>query len=153
MILAAKKILIVIEFARNADFVASGAKLRRAHERLEEGLLVKLRLSLDQLPVDVLEDAVGAVSERIMNRLVNRVVRIAPSAVDVRDRMAGRASDARLRRRIMHIIEMRIIKSAAEKRYDVMATGAPARRFHVAVAFDSDLPGLTDAEEVRFIVE
>ena len=96
MVLAAEEILVVVQVAGNADLVAGRTKLRRAHERFQEGLLVKLRLALDQLLVEVLEKAVGAVGKRIMNRFVNRVVGVALGAVDVRDGVAGRAGDARL---------------------------------------------------------
>ena len=153
MVLAAEEILVVVQVAGNADLVAGGAILRRAHERFQEGLLVKLRLALDQLLVEVLEKTVGAIGKRIVDRLVNRVVGVAPGAVDVRDGMARRAGDAGLRRGVIYVIIIGIVKRAAEERHDIMATGAPARGLHVAVAFERNLPGLAHAEQVRFVVE
>ena len=88
VILAAQEFLVLVQVRRNADLVAGRAKIRRAHERLQEGFLVELRLRLDQLLVEVLQEAICAVSKRIMDRLVNRVVRVAARAVDVGDGMA-----------------------------------------------------------------
>ena len=81
-----------------------------------------------------------------MDRLIDCVIRIAARAVDVGDRVAGGAGDAGLGRRMVHIIEFRIVKSAAEKRHDIVATGAPARGFYVAVALERHLAGFAHAE-------
>ena len=134
MILAAQEFLILVQLLREADFVTGGAKFRRAHDGLEKGFLVELRLALDQLLVDVLQEAVRAVSEWIVDRLINRVVGIALGAVDVRDGMARRAGDARLGRGMIHIVEVWIVKRAAEERNDIVATRTPARGFDVAIA-------------------
>ena len=75
---------------------------------------MELRLRFHQLLVEILEHPIRAVGERVVDRLVDGVVGIAHRAVDVRDGVAGRAGDARLRRRMIHVVEVRIIKRAAE---------------------------------------
>ena len=96
MVLTTKKLLIMVQLPGDADLVAGRAKLGRAHEWFEKGFLVKLGLALDQLLIDVLQQAIRAVGERIMDWFVNGIIRIAFGAVDVRDRVAGRAGDPRL---------------------------------------------------------
>src|SRR5438128_12627625 len=97
MVLPAQEFLILVQLLRDTDIVASRAELRRPQEWFEEGLLVKFGLRFDQLLVDVLQHAVGAVGKGIMDRLVDGVVRVALRAVDMGDRVTGRARDARLR--------------------------------------------------------
>ena len=46
-----------------------------------------------------------------------------------------------------------IVKRAAEKRHHVMAAGAPAGGFHVAIALQRHLPRLAHAEQIRLVVE
>ncbi len=96
MILPAQKLFIMIQLAGNAHLVTGRAILGRAHERFEKSFLVKLRFRLDQLLIEVLQHRVRAISEWIMDRFVNRIIRVPPGAVDVRDRVARRAGDARL---------------------------------------------------------
>ncbi len=72
-------------------------------------LLVKLRLALDQLLVDVLEKAVAAEGERVVNRFINRIVRVSAGAVDVGDGVTSCASDAGLRRRVVDVVVVRIV--------------------------------------------
>src|SRR5205823_998073 len=110
---------------RNADFVASGTKFRGAHERLKKRLLVKFWLRLDQLLIDVLQDAVGAVGERIMDRLVDRVVGISDGAVDVRDGVARGAGNAGLGGRMFYVIVIGVVKSPAEEGHHIVTTRAP----------------------------
>ena len=93
MVLAAQEFFVVVQLPRNAHFVASRAKLRAPHEGFQEGLLVKLRLGLHQLLVDVLQQPVGAVGKRVMDRLVDRVVGVSFRAVDVCDGVARGARD------------------------------------------------------------
>jgi len=122
-------------------------------EGFQKGFLVKLRLGLDQRPVDIAEDGVGPVSEGIHDRLFDGVISIAPCAVDVGDRMTGHAGDSCLRSLVVDIVELRIIKSAAEERHDIVAAGAPSRRPNIAIAFERNLPRLSHAEQVGWIVE
>ena len=96
MVLPAKKVLIMVQFPGDAHLVAGRAKLGGAHKWFEKGFLVKLGLALDQLLIDVLQQAVRAVGERVMDRLVNGIIGIAFGAVNVRDRVASRAGDAGL---------------------------------------------------------
>jgi hypothetical protein len=56
MILTPKKILVMVQLIRQVHFVTRRAKLRRFVEVLEERFLMKLRLRLDQLIVDELEN-------------------------------------------------------------------------------------------------
>src|SRR6266567_1773690 len=98
MILAAEKVLVPGQFDRQADLVASGAELRLFVQRLQESLFVELRFGLDQLLVDKLQDAIAAVSERIMDRLINGVIAIAARAVDVRHRVTTGAGESGLGR-------------------------------------------------------
>ena len=153
MILAAQEFLILVQLLWNADLVAGGTKIRRAQKRFQECLFVELRLRLHQLLVEVLQEAVCAVGERIVGRLVDGVVRIAARAVDVRDGMARRAGDAGLRRGIMHVVEVRIVERAAEERHHVVAAGAPARGLYVAIALERHLPRLAHTEQIRLVVE
>src|SRR3954470_23621178 len=96
---------------------------------------MELRFRLYQLLVDILKQLVGAVSEGIMNRLINRVIGIALRAVHVRDRMARGAGNSSLRRGMPDIIEVWIIKSAAKERHHIMTTGAPSRGLHTPIPF------------------
>src|SRR5204862_5277253 len=50
-------------------------------------------------------------------------------------------------------IEVRIVERAAEKWDHVMAAGAPARGFDIAISFEGDFARLTHAEQVRLVVE
>ena len=114
---------------------------------------MKLGFGFDQLLIDVLEQAIGAVGKRIMNRFINCIVRIAASAVDVSDGMARGAGDASLRRWMFLEVVIRIIEGATEERHDVVAARAPARGSYIAVAFQGYFAGLAHAEKVSLVVE
>src|SRR5204863_7892896 len=88
-----------------------------------------------------------------MDRLIDRVVRIAARAVDMRDRVTRRACDAGLRGRMFLEIEVRVVERATEKRHHVMATSAPTRSFYVVVPLERNLARLTHSEEVRLVVK
>src|SRR5262245_22606950 len=96
MILAAKKFLIFVKLAWKAHLVAGGTKLGGFVQRLQKSLFVKFRFRFDQLLIDELQHAIGAVSERIMDRLFNGVIGITARGVDVDDRMASGAGDSSL---------------------------------------------------------
>ena len=153
VILTAQEFFVVIQILRDADLVAGGAKLGLFVQRLEKRLLVKVRLGLDQLLVQVLKKRVRAEGKRIVNRLFDGVVGIAPCAVHMSDGMAGGAGDARLGRRMIHVVKFGVIESSAEKGHDIMATGAPAGRLDVAIALERNLAGLTNTEQVGLVVE
>src|SRR5438477_8243456 len=96
MILAAQEVFVLRQLDGNTDLVARGAKLRALVQRFQEGLLVEIGLRLDERLVDELKHAVGAESEWIMDRLIDRIVCIAARAVDMIDCVAGGTGDARL---------------------------------------------------------
>src|SRR2546423_4462335 len=96
MILSAQEVLILGQLNGNTDLVTSGAKLRALVQRFEESLFVEVRLGLHQRLVDELEHAVRTEREGIMDWFVDGVVSVATRAVDVIDRMASGAGDARL---------------------------------------------------------
>jgi hypothetical protein len=50
-------------------------------------------------------------------------------------------------------IEVRVVKSAAEKGNHIVAPGTPAGGFDVAVAFHGNLARLLYAEQVGFVIE
>src|ERR1041385_8462693 len=133
--------------------MAGRAKLRRPHKGLEEGFFVKLGLGLDQLLIEVLEDGICAVGKRVMDWFIDGVIRVAFGAVDMGDRVARGAGNAGLGGGMVYVINIRVVKSSAEEGHDVVAAGAPARGFDVAVAFERDATRFPHAEEVRFIVE
>ena len=85
MVLPAEEILVVVQGVGDAHLVAGRAERRILDDRLEERLLVHLGLRLDQRVVDPLQDGVVAGGERVVLRLLDRVVRISARAVDVRD--------------------------------------------------------------------
>lgn|SRR6266850_1781702 len=153
MILASEKVFILGQFDRQADLMAGGAELRAFVQRLEECLFVEIGFAFDKLLIDELKEAIGAESEWIMNRLVNGVIGVAAGAVDVVDGMAGGAGNSRLGSGMFFQLEIRIIKSAAEKRDDIMAAGAPARSFHIPIALEGHLPGFAHAEQISFVIE
>src|ERR1051325_5609453 len=153
MILAAQEFLIVIEFVWDADFVAGGAGIGGLVQRLQKSLFVELRLGLDHRFVEEGEEFVRAEGEWVMDRLFDGVIGVAARAVDVRDRVARGASDPGLRGGMIHVVEIRIVESATEKRNDIVTTGAPAGGFDVAIALEGDLARFANAEEIRLVVE
>ena len=133
VVLAAQELLVVGHLLGQVHFVAGRTELGRLVERLEKRLLVERRLGFHQRVVDELQNRVVAVGERIMQRLFHHVIAVAPRAVDMRDGVTGRAGDARLTRRVVHQVVVRIVELAAEERHRVVATGTPPRRLDVAV--------------------
>src|SRR5262245_41047074 len=109
VVLAAEELFVFVQLKRQADFVAGGAKLRAFVQWLEKRLLVKVRLGLHQLLVDVAEQLVGAECKRVVDRLIDRVVSIAASAVHVRNGVARSASDAGLRSGMFFEIKIRVV--------------------------------------------
>ena len=95
VVLAAQP-LVPVELLRQMNLVATAAEFRGLVQRLEESLLVKLRLGLDQLPVDPSQGRVVAAGERVVDRLLDGVVGVAAPAVEVGDGVAGGAGDPRL---------------------------------------------------------
>src|SRR5262249_13870885 len=151
MILPTQELLIVIHGKGNADFVASGAKLSRAMERFKEGLPVKIRLGFHELIIDPLQDGILTVCERIVQRFLDGVVGIAGRAIDVRNRMTDRTSNAGVGGGMVGLVKVFVVELAREKGNGVMTAGTPARRSYFAVALKRDFSGFIDAEFVRRI--
>ena len=74
-----------------------------------------------------------------MHGFIDCVICIAARAVDVGNGMAGGAGYTSLGRRMVHIIEFRIVKSSTEERHNIVATRTPARCFYVAVSLKRHL--------------
>ena len=153
VVLAAEKFLVGGQFLGEVDLVAGGAELRVAVEVLEKGLLMHRRLGLHQLVVDPLEERIVALRKGIVNWFVDRVVGVAPRAVDVGDGMAGGASDAGLRGGVVDVVVILVVEGAAVEGHRIVAASAPPRRGDAAVSFKRDLPRFADARQVDGIVE
>ena len=115
MVLPAQKVLIVVQFPGNAHLMASGAELRCLVVIFQKSFLVKLRLGLHQLVVDKLQKLVRAERERIMNRFLDRIIRVAPCAVHVGDGVASGARNARMGGGMIYIVKFRVVERAREK--------------------------------------
>src|SRR5262249_9624264 len=122
-------------------------------QRLEKSLLVEVRFRLHQLLVDVPKKLIRAERKRVMNGFVDRVVGVATRAIDVRNGVTSGAGDAGLGSGMFLQVKIRIVERAAEKWNHVMTSGAPARRFHAAIALQGYLARLAHAEQVRLVVE
>ena len=126
MVLTAQELLVLVQLLRNADFMARRAKFRRPVERLQEALLVEIRLGFDNLVVDPLQDRIVAGGKRVMHRFFDRIVAIAGGAVNVGDGVTNGTSDAGMCRWMAHFVEILIIELPGEKGHGIMTTGAPA---------------------------
>ena len=123
LVILAAQPFVVIQRRRQMHFVTAAAEPRLPVQRLQECLLVKCRLGLDQLPIDPAQKIVVAKCEWIMYRCSNRVIGVASGAVDAGDRVASSAGDAGARQRIVRNAEVQIIVDAGEQRYRVVAAG------------------------------
>ena len=153
VVLPADEILVVVQGEGQADLVAGRAELGALDDRLQERLLVHLGLGLHQRVVDPLEDRVVAEGEGIMLGLLDRVGGVAAGVVDGGDRVADRAGDAGLARRVVHVVVVRVVELAGEERHGVVAAGAPAGGLGRAVALQRDLARLAHAHQVGLVVE
>ncbi len=153
VVLATHKLAVVIEFKWQMDLVAGRAEIGRLMERLQERLPMEFRFGDDELVVDPLQQRIVAEGKRVMLGLFNRVVAVAARTVDVGDRVTHGAGDARLRRRVIDIVKLRIVKSSAEERHRVVAPSAPPRGLHIAIPLQRDLSRLTHRSQVEGIVE
>ena len=150
--------LVAVHLLGQVHLVTSAAKLGGTVQRLEKRLLVQLGLGLDQLPIHPAQRRLLAEGERVVAGRRDRVVRVAPHAVDVRYRMTGGAGDPRLRQRVpaqvvVRVVELRIVKRTAEERHRVVATRAKARAANVPVSLHHAPPSLLHAELVGGVVE
>ena len=73
MILAAQP-FVVIQFNGEVYLVAGSAKLCALVERFQKSFLVKLRFRLDQLTVQPTQKLTLTEGERIVDRLVDRII-------------------------------------------------------------------------------
>ncbi len=128
VVLPAQELLVVVDLLRNPHFVANRAEFLRAMERLEEGLFVEVRLGLDQLVVEPLQDRVIAGGKRIVNGLVDGVAAVSRPVIDVGHGMADGAGDAGLGGRMGDEVVILTVKLAAEEGDRIVAAGTPARR-------------------------
>ena len=94
MVLTSEEVLVVIDGKGETDLVAGRAELRILDRGLQECPLVHLGLGLDQRLVHPPQDRRVARGKGIMLGFLDRIVGIAPSAVDVRDRVADRTRDS-----------------------------------------------------------
>ena len=67
--------------------------------------------------------------------------------------MAGHAADAGVGGRIVVLVEIHIVETAAEQRRGVVAAGAESRRLHVAVAGEQHAPRFAHRKRIRRVVE
>ena len=130
-----------------------GAKLRCLVKIFEEGLFVKRWLGLDQLMIDPLQQRVLARRKGIVQWFLDGEVCIATRRVDIGDRMAHRACDARLGGWMFDIIKMRIVERTAKEWNGVMATRAPSRRFDISISLHRRFASLPHADQVSEVIE
>ncbi len=153
VVLAAKKFLVVVEFLRQAHFVAGRTEFLGLVKRLQKRLLVEGRLGLDELLVDPLQRAVFAEGERVVQRLFNRVIGVSAIAVHVRDRVADRAGNACVSGRVVDVVEVRLVERSAEERNGIVTTGAPAGRLNRSVASHQDRSCFANRRQISRVVE
>ena len=153
MVLAPQKIFIMGQLHGDAHFMAGGTELSVFVERLQKSFLMEFGLRFDQLLIHELEEAIRAESEGIMHRLLDGVISIAASAVDIRDCVTGCAGDPRLRGGMLFEIKLRVVKCSAQEGNHVMTACAPARGLDVAISLQGNFARFANAEQVRLIVE
>ena len=116
------------------------------------------RFAFDELTVDPLQKRVGAECKRVVQGFLEREISISAGRVDVGDRVARRAGDARPRHRIVAEIVAGIVESSAlecpgKERCRIVAARAPARGVNVAVSLHAHPARLPDREQIRWIAE
>ena len=114
---------------------------------------MELGLGFHQLAVHPSECWVVAEGERVVDRLVDRIVGISSLAVEMGDRVTRSTGDASPGCRIVDVVEVRVIELAPEEDNRVVAAGTESCRLHRAVPFQGDLSGLFDRKEIGRIVE
>ncbi|GBF30143.1 hypothetical protein MnTg04_00079 [bacterium MnTg04] len=144
---------ITIQLNRQVHLVAGSTELRGFVQRLEKSLLVKLGLCLDQHPVDPCQQRLVAIGERVMDGFLDRVIRVSPGAVDMGDGMTTGAGNPRLRRGMIHVVEVRVVERTAEKRHRVVAAGAEPRPLYRTVALQRKLPRVAHRKQVHRVIE
>ena len=122
-------------------------------KRLEHRFLVEIRLGFDQCVIQQLEQRSLAVCKRIVERLFNNVIGVPFIAVDVSDRMAGRASNTSLCGLIKRDVKTRVLKFSREKWHRIVTARAPPKRFLVSVATRKRVARLVDGRQICGIVK
>ena len=140
VILASQKILVLIQSKGQMDFVTSRTELRGLVKVLQESLLMKGWLGLDQLLVYPLQHRVFTECKGIVQWLLNGEVRIAPVGVDIGNCVANSTCDPSLRGWVIHVVKFRIVESPAKKRDRIVAASTPTRCFDVTVSFERNFP-------------
>ena len=154
VVLPANEVFVMVQPIRQADFVAGGAEFDvPMHLRLEEGAFVHFRLGFDQGAVDPLQKRIVAEGERVVRRVLDRIVGIAACAAHMGDGLARRAGDARLASGVFLQVKIRVVELAREERHRVVATGTPPSGLHAAVALQADFPRFLHAGQIGRVVE
>ena len=94
------------------DFVTSRAEFLSFVERLEHHLLMKRWLCFDQLMVHPFQKRVVRIGKRIVDRLLDGVIRISTIRIDIGYCMTDRTRNARIRRFVLEHIKIWIVESA-----------------------------------------
>ena len=102
------------------NLVTRAAELFALVKRLEEGLLVERGLGLDELSIDPLQERVLAECKRIVQGLLDGVRAIAAVILNVRDAMTHATRDARMRRGVLFVVEVRIVERTTEERHGIV---------------------------------
>ena len=105
---------------------------------------MKFGFGFDQLLIHPLKGWIFAKGKRVVQWFFDGEVRVSFGRVDVRDRMADRASDAGLRGWMFNVIKMRIVECTAEERHGVVASRTPSGSLDVTVPFERNLAGFAD---------
>ena len=85
-------------------FVAGGAELGVAHERLQEGLAVRLGVEIGQKRRDGADGTTLARCELVKGRIFHHEITVAHGAAYVNDGMARHAAESRSRFRCVDLL-------------------------------------------------
>ena len=153
VVLTSHPIFVFGQISWQVDLMTGAAELCGLESWLEHFALVKRRLGLDHQHVDLLEQKVFAVGKRIVLWFFDDVIGIASCRFDFGNRMADRAGDPSLTRRVVDIVVVWVVKRSGEEGYRVVATGTKACCMDVAIAFERDLARLANGIEVSRVVK
>ena len=153
VILSPHPFFVLRQVVWKVDLMASAAKLGRFMHGLEHLAFMKGWLGLNKQHVDLLEQAVLAVSERVVLWFFDHIVAIAPVRLDFSDRMTDRAGNTRLACRVVYVVVVRVVEGAAEEWNGVVATGAEPRGVDITVAFQRYFTGFAHGRQVCGVVE
>jgi hypothetical protein len=111
------------------DFVAGRAELGRLLpvEGLEKRLAMRTGSKVEECVVGRTKKAIRTGRQIVQRRVLDLESALSHRAVDVRDRMAGGAPQARLRFRALDLVLHRLIETATEQQRVVVTPGTPLR--------------------------